>query len=176
MAGGAKPSRGSGAQRTLFESPGERHVQEFLGRVEHSVHRATERFERRWNFSVVDDKPVQGKIDWVPVNDAGDDKSGGPSTSSHTVETTLSKPTRGTAGGSSSAQMKAINKHFNLRKRHRKDAGSDESNCIRIAKGTTKHPKVVHLRSHRGKHFSARKCSSYSLRPLPPRDYNRTSV
>ena len=36
----------------------------FLGKVETKAEKAREDFEKRWNFSLVEDKPIEGRIQW----------------------------------------------------------------------------------------------------------------
>ena len=42
-------------------------VQTFLGKVERKAEKARAKFEKRWNFSLVDDEPFEGRIEWEDV-------------------------------------------------------------------------------------------------------------
>ena len=35
-----------------------------MGKVESKAEKAREDFEKRWNFSLVEDKPFEGSIEW----------------------------------------------------------------------------------------------------------------
>ena len=44
-------------------------IQVFLDKVESKAEKARTSFEKRWNFSLVDDKPLEGHIQWESVKE-----------------------------------------------------------------------------------------------------------
>ena len=74
--------------------PGKEEVQLFLGKVERKAEKARAKFEKRWNFSLVDDKPFEGRIKWETLkSDASKDSRESSSSRATTSATTSSKET-----------------------------------------------------------------------------------
>ncbi|QDZ23079.1 hypothetical protein HOP50_09g56190 [Chloropicon primus] len=144
---------GSKATRALFDRPEGDDVKVFLDKVERKAEKARGDFEKRWNFSLVDDKPIEGHIQWQAVKQTR---------SSGNRRRKKERP----SSSKGAKENSTIGKHFKLRKLPRKKNLMDKIENAVSAMNTSK-------RKRSQATSSARNCGGYILRPLPQKNYSQ---
>ena len=146
----------------MFSRPEGNDIQVFLGKVERKAEKAREDFEKRWNFSLVEDKPFEGSIEWETLKAR---KSSGAGSSVSAQQSKGSK--------CSSSSKSTMEKHFKMRKIRKKSGVHSVPKAVdlNVERKYSNDTTVGRSTRHRG--TKRKNCSSYFLRPLPQKNYSQ---